>query len=72
MKSEMDALAMDERQRRAWYRANRATLMVVGVVWIGLIVRGLLAGERPWFLIAMVPALALVRLACYRWYLDRP
>ncbi|MBN2170922.1 MAG: hypothetical protein JW819_06355 [Candidatus Krumholzibacteriota bacterium] len=72
MKSEMDAMGMDERQRQAWYRANRAVLMLVGVLWIGLIVRGLLAGGRPWFLIAMVPVLALVRLACYRWYLNRP
>jgi len=71
VKSEMDAMAMDERQRFAWYRANRAALMLAGLLWIGLIVRDLLAGGRPWFLIAMVPVVALVRLICYRWYLDR-
>lgn len=69
MKNEMDAMGFDERQRLAWLLANRATLMVVGVVWLGLIAWELLAGRRPWFLIVMVPGFALVRLGFYRWFM---
>lgn len=37
MKNEMDVLKMDELQRQCWLRANRATLMLVGLLWLGLI-----------------------------------
>lgn len=68
MKSEVDFLRMTEEERICWLQANRLTLAVVGAVWIALIVRELLVGHSPWFLIAMVPVFALVRLAAYRYY----
>jgi hypothetical protein len=68
MKNEMDWMELDERQRSAWYRANRATLMIVGVVWLGMIARELAAGRTPVFLLAMVPVFAALRFALYRWY----
>ena len=71
MKTEMDALAMDELQRRAWLLANRATLMAVGLVWLGLIAWELSHGHRPWFLVAMVPTIAATRALFYRWYCSR-
>jgi hypothetical protein len=69
MNSEMDVMNMDERQRRAWLLANRATLFVVGVVWICMIGWALLHGRTPYFLIVMVPLFALVRFFWYRYYL---
>ena len=66
MKSEMDALGMDERQKLAWLRANRVTLICVGAVWIGIVVAELARGRTPYFMIAMVPAFALIRFLSYR------
>jgi len=66
MKNEMDVMDMDERQRSAWLRANRLTLICVGVVWIGMIVRELLSGGAPYFMIAMLPVFALLRYLLYR------
>ena len=68
MKSEMDVMKLDERQRGAWLLANRATLFVVGAVWIGMIVEQMLAGRPSFFMLAMVPVFALVRFAFYRYY----
>ena len=68
MTTEMDLLAFDERQRLAWLRANRATLMAVGLTWLGMIVWELAHGAVPVFLIAMVPAFAALRLALYHLY----
>jgi len=65
MKSEMDALSMDERQRHAWLLANRVTLMIVGLIWIGMIVYEFSRDKTPLFLIIMVPAFALVRFLSY-------
>jgi len=69
MKTEMDALGMDERQRLAWLLANRATLLLVGVVWLGMIGWELVQHRTPYFMLAMVPAFALTRLMTYRLYL---
>ena len=69
MKSEMDAMDLDERQRTCWLEANRLTLMLVGLVWLGLIGWELTQGRTPYFLIVMVPVIALVRLAAYKYYL---
>ena len=69
MKNEMDAMGFDERQRLAWLLANRATLIVVGLVWLGLIAWELSQSRQPWFLMAMVPGFALVRLGFYRWFM---
>jgi predicted anti-sigma-YlaC factor YlaD len=66
MKNEMDIVDMDERQRLAWLRANRLTLICVGIVWIGMIVRELLSGGAPYFMIVMVPVFALLRFLLYR------
>ena len=68
MKSEMDMLKMDERQRLAWLLANRATLMIVGVIWLGMIGWHLLQHRTPWFLIIMVPVFGLVRFSVYLYY----
>jgi hypothetical protein len=66
MVTEMDAMNMDERQRYAWLRANRTTLIVVGMTWLGMIGWELSNGRTPVFLIAMVPIFALVRFVLYR------
>jgi hypothetical protein len=68
MKNEMDALSMDERQRQSWLLANRATLMIVGLVWLFMIARALYYEEVPYFLIIMVPVFALVRFVAYIYY----
>lgn len=69
MTSEMDIMRMDERQRRAWLLANRATLFIVGIVWIGMIVWELAHRRMPYFMVAMVPVFALVRFTFFRRYL---
>ena len=71
MITEMDALNMDERQRSGWLRANRATLIVVGVVWLGMIGWELAHQRTPLFLMAMVPLFALVRFGFYAFYSRR-
>jgi len=69
MINEMDVLGMDERQRSAWLLANRATVMAVGLAWIGMIVWELAHDRSPIFLIAMVPVFALFRFGLYAYYL---
>jgi len=71
MKSEMDILTMDERERLCWLRANRLTLIVVGLIWIGMIGWELINHRTPYFLIAMVPVFALVRFISYKIYKSR-
>jgi hypothetical protein len=72
MKSEMVLMNMDERQRLAWFMANRGTLIAVGAVWIGMIVWELTHGRMPGFLLAMVPVFALFRLGLYQFYSSQP
>ena len=72
MTTEMDIMDMDERQRTAWLQANRVTLMVVGLTWIGMIVWDLAYGRFPVFLIAMVPVFALGRFLTYSYYQRTP
>jgi hypothetical protein len=64
----MDVLHMDERQRHHWLEANRATLMVVGVVWLLMIAFELSEGRPAGFLIAMVPIFAALRFGFYYYY----
>ncbi|MFC1475375.1 hypothetical protein ACFLQW_00050 [Candidatus Zixiibacteriota bacterium] len=71
MKTEMDMLKMDERQRLCWLLANRATLIIVGVLWLALIVRELMMNHRPYELIVAVPLIAAVRLVLYKYYARR-
>jgi hypothetical protein len=71
MKSEMDIMGFDERQRHNWFRANRLTLMMVGLVWLGMIFWEIAHNRTPVFLIAMVPAFALFRLLSYWLYSKR-
>ena len=71
MKSEMDVLRMDERQRLCWLMANRVTLMIVGVIWIAMIAWEVMNHKVPYFLIAMVPVFALVRFITYLIYFRR-
>jgi len=68
MKTEMDLLDMDERERLCWLRANRATLMLVGVCWLGMIAFELSRGHTPWFLVAMVPVVAATRFGLFAYY----
>jgi len=68
MATEMDVVRMDERQRLSWLRANRATLMLVGLTWLGIIGYELSRDRIPTFLIAMVPVFALARFLIYRYY----
>jgi hypothetical protein len=64
----MDVMHMDERQRLHWLKANRATLMTVGVGWLLWIGFELIEGRTPWSLIWMVPTVAAVRLGFYWFY----
>jgi hypothetical protein len=64
----MDVMRMDERQREYWLLANRATLMVVGAVWLLMILFELLEGRSAEFLIAMVPIFAAVRFGFYFYF----
>ena len=68
MKSEMDLLRMDRHQRVCWLMANRLTLMIVGVCWLGMIAREVAEGRTPVFLIVMVPVFAAVRFGLYLFY----
>jgi hypothetical protein len=69
MKTEMDAMNMDERQKFHWLMANRVTLMIVGMVWIGMIVyHAVQDNVMPYFLIIMVPVMALIRFVVYKYY----
>lgn len=72
MRNEMDLLRMDERQRLAWFMANRGTLMAVGAVWIGMIGWELTHGRVPAFMLIMVPVFALLRAGLYFFYAARP
>ena len=68
MRSEMDLMRMDERQRLHWLRANRATLMVVGAVWLLMIAFELSEGRTPGFLLVMVPIFAGIRFGFFYYY----
>jgi carbon starvation protein CstA len=68
MRSEMDIMRMDERQRLHWLEANRATLIVVGLVWLLMIAFELIEGRTPGFLIVMTPIFAAVTVGFYYYY----
>ena len=69
MKSEMDSMRLDERQRLHWLMANRVTLMLVGVVWLAMIAWEVVyRATVPYFLIAMVPVFAAVRFITFLYY----
>ncbi|MBD3331797.1 hypothetical protein GF356_03010 [candidate division GN15 bacterium] len=70
MKNEMDAMNMDERQRQCWLKANRATLIAVGLVWLGMIAWELAHDQVPVFLIVMVFVFAVIRVTAY-WIYSR-
>ncbi len=72
MTTEMDVMQMDERQREAWLRANRLTLILVGLVWLGMIAWDIAHRTTPWFLILMVPVFGIFRFASYRYYQRLP
>jgi hypothetical protein len=71
MKTEMDALGLDERQRVCWLYANRALIFVVGIVWLGIIVWEVWHQRLPIFMIIMVPVFALIRLMAFMLYAKR-
>jgi hypothetical protein len=71
MKTEMDALALDERQRVCWLYANRALVFVVGIVWLGMIAWEIWHHRLPIFMIIMVPAFALIRFLAFMIYAKR-
>ena len=48
--------------------ANRATLMIVGLTWLGMISWELTQQRQPLFLMAMVPVFALLRYGFFRYY----
>ena len=64
----MDLLQMDERQRQSWLLANRATLIVVGICWLGMIGWEFIQHHTPYFLILMVPVFAAIRFVLYLYY----
>jgi hypothetical protein len=68
MRNEMDLMNMDERQRLAWFMANRGTVIAVGAVWLGMIGWELTHGRVPTFLLIMVPVIAALRAGLYFFY----
>ena len=66
MKSEMDAMGMDERQRLSWYKANRALIFFIFVVWVFMIASEFYNGRIPYFLLVMVPVFAIARFIFYK------
>lgn len=68
MKDRIGNQQRNEHRHLAWLRANRATLIVVGLCWLGMIGWELVQHRTPVFLIAMVPVFALVRLAFFHRY----
>lgn len=68
MKNEMELLGMTGVERLCWLRANRTTLMLVGLVWIGMIVERLIAGTFPLFLIVALFVFAAIRFGLYRFF----
>jgi lipopolysaccharide export LptBFGC system permease protein LptF len=71
MKTEMDILNMDDKQRMCWLLANRSTLIIVGIFWIGMIASEFAQGRIPVFLTVMVPVFAAVRFGLYLYYKKR-
>jgi hypothetical protein len=55
MKTESYLLKFDGRQRWCWLSADRATLIIVGSLWLALIVRVLLTQRTPYELILVSP-----------------
>ena len=68
MKSEMDTMKLDERQRLCWLLANRTTLILVGLSWLFMIGWELLHDRMPYFLIVMVPVFAIIRFITFLYY----
>lgn len=68
MKTEMDAMKMDERQRLCWYKANRALIFFIFIVWVFMIASEFNNGRIPYFLLIMIPVFALARFVFYKFY----
>jgi hypothetical protein len=68
MKTEMDVLKMDERQKLCWLMANRAIIFVIFIAWAGIIIRDFLQGRNPIVMIILIPVLALIRFLFYLYY----
>jgi len=71
VKTEMDLVRMDERQRLCWLKANRVTIMIIGIVWLSIIGWELLQGRTPLFMMVMVPVFGLIRFLTYKHYVGR-
>lgn len=71
MKNEFDIMKMDERQRLCWLYANRMMIFIIGTIWLCIIGYELLHGRTHWFMIIMVPVLALTRALIYFYYSKR-
>ena len=71
MKTEMDTLGLDERQRVCWLYANRALIFVVGIVWLGMIGWEVWHQRPPIFMIIMIPVFALIRFMAFMLYAKR-
>jgi hypothetical protein len=71
MKNEMELMNMDERQRLAWFMANRGTVIAIGAAWIAMIGWELFHERVPIFLMIMVPVFALLRAGLYFFYSSR-
>ncbi len=68
MKTEMDIMKMDERQKFGWLLANRATLMIAGIVWIASVAYEIIQNRMPYILIGLIPVFALARFLFYLYY----
>jgi len=55
-------------EQLAWLQADRLTLLLFAVVWVGMIVASLLLDRTPWFLLAMLALLALVRYVAFHYF----
>lgn len=68
MKDEMNAMKMDERQRLCWYKANRALIFFIFIIWVFMIASEFNNGRIPYFLLIMIPVFALARFVFYKIY----
>jgi len=68
MKSEMDLMKMDERQRLCWLQANRAIIFVIFIAWLGIIISEIVNHRIPYFMIIMIPVFAIIRYLFYIYF----
>ncbi|UCG52693.1 MAG: hypothetical protein JSW58_03860 [Candidatus Latescibacterota bacterium] len=68
MKNEPDKMRIDSPRLHALLLANRVTLVIIGIVWIGMIIYRLAGGEYWRFLASTVPMIILIWHGTYLFF----